>query len=232
MRRMRHLKPWEIQGCQLSLDASIPGSLFDATTGGSLVAANGAVARWEDQSGNGNHVIQGTGANQPLRRVSIKNGLDALEFNGTSTYLQNTGLTTATPITVMAFASGNADNTAAILDSSNTSTQVYLGANVSWEAIKTGGTRGSITIDYVWGGLVGTYTTAGASLQRGRAFDSALGGGATSYSGLNIGVVRNFNTGYFWNGHIAEVAVFNQELSRAVRQRLNDSRSRKWRTDR
>ena len=50
MRRMRHLKPREIQGCQLALDASIPTSLYDATSGGSLVAADGVVRRWEDQS--------------------------------------------------------------------------------------------------------------------------------------------------------------------------------------
>lgn len=82
MRRMRHLKPREIQGCQLALDASISTSLYDATSGGSLVAADGAVARWEDQSGNGYHVTQATGAAQPARRVAAMNGTDSLQFDG------------------------------------------------------------------------------------------------------------------------------------------------------
>lgn len=82
MRRMRHLKPREIQGCQLALDASIPTSLYDATSGGSLVAGDGAVARWEDQSGNARHATQGTSGNRPLRKVSAQGGVDAIRFDG------------------------------------------------------------------------------------------------------------------------------------------------------
>ncbi len=41
---------------------------YDATVAGSLVTTDGAVVkRWEDQSGNGNHVTQGTSANCPLK---------------------------------------------------------------------------------------------------------------------------------------------------------------------
>lgn len=82
MRRMRHLKPREIQGCQLALDASLPGTLFDATSGGNLVGADGAVARWEDQSGNARHVTQATAARQPSRKVSFVNGRDSVLFAG------------------------------------------------------------------------------------------------------------------------------------------------------
>lgn len=81
-RRMRHLKPREIQGCQLALDASIATSLYDATSGGSLVAADGAVARWEDQSGNGYNVTQATAGSRPARRVASMNGSDSLQFDG------------------------------------------------------------------------------------------------------------------------------------------------------
>jgi hypothetical protein len=79
---MRHLKPREIQGCQLALDASIPGSLYDATSGGSLVAADGVVKRWEDQSGNGYNVTEAT--NGPQRKVATMNGVDTLYFDGTN----------------------------------------------------------------------------------------------------------------------------------------------------
>lgn len=84
MRRLRHLKPREIQGCSLALDASIPSSLYDATSGGSLVAANGAVARWEDQSGNARHVTQSTSGNRPRRRIASRGGMDALQQNAAS----------------------------------------------------------------------------------------------------------------------------------------------------
>lgn len=82
MRRMRHLKPREIQGCQLALDASIATSLYDATSGGSLVAADGVVKRWEDQSGNGYNVTEAT--NGPQRKVATMNGRDTLYFDGTN----------------------------------------------------------------------------------------------------------------------------------------------------
>lgn len=46
---------------------------YDATSGGSVVTAdNGQVARWEDQSGNGRHLTQGTSANR-CRYDVVKN---------------------------------------------------------------------------------------------------------------------------------------------------------------
>lgn len=89
MRRMRHLKPREIQGCALALDASIPSSLYDATSGGSLVAADGTVARWEDQSGNARHATQATGSLRPLRKVAVTNGGDAIRFDGSDDYMSH-----------------------------------------------------------------------------------------------------------------------------------------------
>ena len=71
-------------GLQLWLDASDTSTLFNATTGGSLVAADGAVARWEDKSGNGRHATQATSGSRPLRRASGLNGLGALDFDGTN----------------------------------------------------------------------------------------------------------------------------------------------------
>jgi hypothetical protein len=66
----------------LWLDFSDQSTLFDATTGGSPVAANGAIARVEDKSGNGRHATQGTLNNRPLRRVGVQNGRDVADFNG------------------------------------------------------------------------------------------------------------------------------------------------------
>jgi hypothetical protein len=72
---------------QLWLDASDASTLFDATTGGSLVAADGGVARWEDKSGNGRHATQGTSGNRPLRKTAIQGGRDVLRFDGSDNSL-------------------------------------------------------------------------------------------------------------------------------------------------
>jgi len=71
-----------ITGLQAWYDASDASTLFDATTGGSLVAADGGVARWEDKSGNARHMTQGTSGSRPTRKTAIQNSLAVLRFDG------------------------------------------------------------------------------------------------------------------------------------------------------
>lgn len=71
----------------LWLDASDSSTLYDATSGGSLVAADGTVARWEDKSGNNRHATQATSGNRPIRKTSIKNSKDVLLFDGSNDYM-------------------------------------------------------------------------------------------------------------------------------------------------
>jgi len=75
--------PSDITGLQLWLDASDASTLYDATTGGSLVAADASVARWEDKSGNDYHMTQATAGSRPARKTAIQGGLDVLRFDGT-----------------------------------------------------------------------------------------------------------------------------------------------------
>lgn len=81
------LTPATISGLQLWLDGSDSSTLYDATSGGSLVAADGAVARWEDKSGNARHFTQSTAGSRPARKTSQQNGLDALLFDGANDHL-------------------------------------------------------------------------------------------------------------------------------------------------
>jgi hypothetical protein len=76
--------PTAIAGLQAWYDASDASTLYDATSGGSLVAANGAVARWEDKSGNSRHATQSTSGYRPVRKTAQQNGLGALEFTAGS----------------------------------------------------------------------------------------------------------------------------------------------------
>jgi hypothetical protein len=77
--------PTEITA-QLWTDAADSATLFDAVSGGSLVVADGAVARWEDKSGNGRHVTQSTLSNRGLRKVSVQNNLDVIRLDGSSDF--------------------------------------------------------------------------------------------------------------------------------------------------
>lgn len=87
--------PLSIGGLQLWLDASDGASLYDATSGGSLVAADGSVARWEDRSGNGRHATQGTSGSRPLRKASVQGGKDVMRFDGSDDFLSIASSTSA-----------------------------------------------------------------------------------------------------------------------------------------
>jgi len=71
----------------LWLDGADASTLYDATTGGSLVAPDGSIARWEDKSGNSRHATQGTVLNRPQRKTAIQNGRDAVRFDGANDWL-------------------------------------------------------------------------------------------------------------------------------------------------
>ena len=97
--------PTEITGLQLWLDASDSATLFDATSGGSAVAADGGVARWEDKSGNSRHATQGTSANRPARKTAIQGGMDVLRFDGSNDVLTSSDfldLSSGQAVTVLA----------------------------------------------------------------------------------------------------------------------------------
>jgi hypothetical protein len=64
----------------LWLDGADATTLYDAPSGGALVAPLGVVARWEDKSGNGKHATQATAALRPTRTTAA-NGLGGVKFN-------------------------------------------------------------------------------------------------------------------------------------------------------
>ena len=76
-----------IAGLQAWYDASDASTLYDATSGGSLVAADGGVARWEDRSGNGRHFTQSTSGSRPLRKTAIQGGKAVLRFDGSNDFM-------------------------------------------------------------------------------------------------------------------------------------------------
>ena len=61
-------------------DGSDTSTMYDAVSGGSLVADDGTIARWEDKSGNGNHMEQPTAATRPFRRDGELNGNSVIEM--------------------------------------------------------------------------------------------------------------------------------------------------------
>jgi hypothetical protein len=245
MRRMRHLKPREIQGCAIALDASISGSLYDATSGGSLVAADGAVARWEDQSGNARHVTQGTSGQRPLRRVKQINGVDAVEFDGNDDNLsvasQNltdylgSGQNTVVSL-VLKQRSAQANNIQIRLQvtASNTLQVAYSYSNILYFDPGRSGAPGRVSVAQPSGwddnphvtlswrsGANGAIWSDNKQLVSSASFSDTASSSATFRVGLATSETHE--------GEICEVAIWNSGLSDFVRMRTWQSRMRKWR---
>ncbi len=96
------------------------------------------VASWTDSSGNGNHATQATGANRPLFRTAIQNGLPAVQFDDTNDALV-TSLNVARSYTIILVASQPVNSTTRIINSVENnnlmsirrgSNTVYLGSDV------------------------------------------------------------------------------------------------------
>jgi hypothetical protein len=235
MRRMRHLKPREIQGCSLSLNGALPETMFDATSGGSTPSVGSDVARWEDVSGSGNHVTQSTSGNRPAR---ASNGITFTKANADR--LINSTASVSYPATVIC-AFGAISTLSVWLDG-------Y--ADASRHAHARGGTGdnpNTFVLTVANGGSFVSGTTPdnananvvtcidGQGIIRHRAFGS-ISSGTGGFNGFSVGNLRgnpspigSLGSTYGFGGTMHEIAVWSGALSRHVAQRMSDGLQRKWR---
>lgn len=258
MRRMRHIKAREFQGCDVAYDFSNPSTLYDATSGGSLVAADGAIARCEDLSGNGNHMTQSASASRPQRKVASQNGQDSALFDGTADYLTAGDVADmlgnpVTAICVMNRTGGS--GTIGIFGKTRASN--YAGRwslaranSLSADAFITqtnvetnvGASYGSTTGLQVLSGVLSRNAGASASAAIIRKNASQFGSNAytdtlashNSTDHLMLGVYGD-STGLgplassYLPGSICEAAKWQRELGASTLRRFEHSRMRKWR---
>lgn len=86
---------------QLWIPADITtAAWYDAADEGTITESGGLVSQWDDKSGNGRDISQGTGSNQPTTGTRTLNGLNVLDCAGD--YLENTslGLTVSDDISI------------------------------------------------------------------------------------------------------------------------------------
>lgn len=249
MRRMRHLKAREIQGCQLALDSSIAGSLYDAVIGGSLVAADGAVARWEDQSGNARHVTQSGGTQQPLRKVAFINGGDGVLFDGINDVLN------------VAYAGAGAAGATSLIVAKRTATGAGVKIGFAPQSPSAGfatfavsfGSGLSSNLAAMWGRRVTTDTRTDKNESAATTSPAVYCGstdfstfyaaknaklyGTNTWSGTSgpLGTTEFLTVGASVNGSspmdvsVAAACYWNVRVNPAVAARLSAAQMRKWR---
>ena len=217
-------------------DASDSATLFDATSGGSAVAADGTVARWMNKCGRGAPLIQGTSGARPIRKAAAVNGLDVLRFDGTDDALAansfgrsdaagcfiavilDTKVSSRSYQTPIGFGSSGAAiaSNAATYDYGLAkpgvygpqATQLVTASTVTVLAVRWSGTAASVFKD-------GTKTTA------------TLASGFASADALYVG--QHTSAGFsFFGGDILELFAFNAAVSDAVIGEFTTAMTDKW----
>lgn len=211
--------PLTIEGLQIWVDAS------DETT---ITDSSGSVSQWDDKSGNGNHVTQGTPENQPSTGTRTINNLNTIEFNPGTELLSNTSFTLSEPFTI--FSVSESDNVTAtnyVWADSNGSNVLYNNGGISafsvfFGSVVTFATANSNGVPYIVT-VVGDSTDGigrnGAALTTGNA-------GAGSFDKFNIGNRDDFARD--WDGAIAEILVYNSALSATDRATVEEYLASKW----
>jgi hypothetical protein len=227
-------------GVSLWLDASDASTLYDATTGGSLVAADGLVARWEDKSGNANHATQGTSGLRPTRKTAIQNALDILRFDGGDHLAGAANATSGNPKTVVGLCkSSNA--TGGVLWCSRTSGRAFIAR--PWRIGGISYISGDVTISNVTTPLDITTPMQSFFLQSwrspsGLAIEYRANGAAQSTSGtiLSDTGATGYRVGIAstlilpWPGDIAELCVIDAYATTADVEKLEGYLAWKWGT--
>lgn len=221
--------PKDIAGLQLWLDATT--GLFDATSGGSAVTTDGSsVARWEDQSGNQNHLTQNNSGDRPKLKTSIQNSKNIVRFDGAGDFMDKSALFTSQPYTlflVFAFTSGGRilsgiSNNWLFGSWNNYSNRAFNGAWVFQ------GTSSSTTFQVATlkcNGSGAKYyqnsTELGSNLNTGAPNGLRFGKGGSGASDFPT-------TGETAAGDVCEFLGYNQDLTTANLTSIHDYLNSKW----
>lgn len=201
----------------MALPNSISGlsSWWKADT---LALADGAaVSTWADSSGATNPLVQATTASQPIFKVNRRNGLPAVNFNG-SHVLTATGITgdTFTSFVVfssttgagISFSNGNADGWGL---------QLFSGRDLTYLAVSdnSAGTYTNNTWE-IWCGARATGTSGQGNLYlNGTSVVSVTGAMTTATAQIYLG--NKYNNLAAFTGDISEIINYNRVLTAAER---------------
>lgn len=206
------------------------------SAGNGLDTASGRVSGWYDRSGNSNNATQTSSGNRPSIVSNVINGKSVIRFDGSASYLT---LPAASTIGIQ-----NSDyEMFVVAKSSSSSIQFLIGTVDNYEVQLNGGLGARFIpsgAPYLDKGSDGQYTNGqahivdakGTSTYGSIRIDGEIGGysatdrRSSSASALNIG--RRSSNAYFLNGDIAEIIIYNADLTKEQRLAITDYLSNKY----
>jgi Secretion system C-terminal sorting domain len=195
-------------------------------------------SQWNDQSGNGFNVSQGTTANQPAIQTSRVNFNPALLFNGSTSTLSLTGgflgAFTYTNANVFVISRVNGISSSAVFYETNSGGQFdglvpWGDNNVYWDAGNTGTNRlsttwgGAVNTPFMWSMAASTTGLPSGALQEIYRNGQRIANDATmnSFTGNNSNLfIGSINGSNFFNGEVSEVAVYTGPLTTVQLQQI------------
>lgn len=208
---------------------------YDASDAASITHTSGAVSQWADKSGNARHYTQSTGANRPATGTRTLSGLNLIDFDGTSDYLDgplsalNYGATTVFAV----YVPDNTQNRYIIANDGTGGAQTRL--FVGNQLVDFGNTLIQQPNPVVGVGLmqVSTVSGTGAATQKIRVGLNAELSGSVSRTGVATAArIGNYGGGVgmgnAMDGGIGEIIIYHRLLTSGEIDQVCAYLQQKW----
>lgn len=227
--------PSALTGLQLWLDASDGASLYDETSGGSVVTAGGLVARWQDKSANARH-FTASGSARPTLTASGLNGKSVVTFDGSDQMTNGNNIINRASLTVCAVVQRSSGAYGGYITShSNDDSPALVTENGNLAGRGRGDSTGTASFAVSPTAFTGPAVASlvinswSPFLYVNGAFVVSAAAGTTqgSEQTTSIGTYR-INAANFLNGYIAEMIVYDSALSATDRATVEAYLMSKW----
>lgn len=213
---------------------------LDASNESTVTRSSGQVTAWQDKSGNGNDLTQGTSSNQPLFQENWFNGRPTVLFDGT-----DDNLTLGSQL----IATGDQWDAFVVLDNLNAGADddyilsqwlstagnrtIFLFHRESGLEAFNGSTgaqpSGSTTLvsnkPYIFGS---SYDGTNLAVHINGQQDASISAGAMTLSDIPLYLWSSSQSTRFWNGNVSEVIFFKKKLSGAEKGQIIQYLRNKW----
>ena len=194
---------------------------------------NDPVTSWTDFSGNTNNAIQADASRQPIFLTNQINGLPALSFDGVNDYLNFSSSITATATTIFTVVRPTTSDYISILAIDNH--HISYGNNTIRAEFPTGRLQAtksqSFSVSSLYTDAEAVSPTSVFLTNGGTSFNRTRTG---FHNVLNNSIGSLFYTGsnkFFFQGQMAEIIVFNEDLNLAKRNIVSNYLASKYNLD-
>jgi hypothetical protein len=202
---------------------------LDAADASTITLASG-VSQWRDKSGGAKHAVQATGGSQPAYLTADQNGLNVLSFNGSSSVMTHTyaNSTTNTSIFIVSLVNSQGIGYRGLFSTNGSNvTQTMVLSNSGNNLWGTYGTTERPSNSNIkgqgWQILTLIRTTSGHYFRNGSA-----DGTFADASGQPGHIGGDAATAQLVSGKIAEIIVYNTNITDANRQLNEGYLAHKW----